>query len=419
MKTLVRNGSEVAQSFHRRGAKVRRGGAELRLISLRFLGVLCASAVEKVFGDIIPKLFPALLLMLLIATSGVMAQQQPKTQINSIAGTGQTGYSGDGGKAANAQLNNPFGVIVGADGAIYFCDTMNHVVRRIAKNGVITTIAGSGRKGYSGDGGLATKAEMNEPYEIRFDRSGNLFIVERMSHVVRRVDRKTQIITTIAGTGQLGFSGDGGLATKAAMNQPHSIQFDGKGDLYICDILNHRIRKVEMKTGVISTFAGTGEKKPTPDGAKIAGTPLNGPRAIDFDRQGNLWLALREGNAVYKLDMKGGTIHHIAGTGKQGFTGNGGPAKLATLSGPKGLSIAPNGNVYLADTESHSIRMIDLRKMTIELVAGTGQKGDGADGDPLQCAMARPHGVFVDKTGKIFIGDSEAHRVRVLNSIRK
>lgn len=362
--------------------------------------------------------FGFVLLLLCVATISAAAQQ-PKTQIKSIAGNGQPGYSGDGGQAAKAQLNNPFGVIVGADGEIYFCDTMNHAVRRIAKNGVITTIAGSGKKGYSGDGGLATKAEMNEPYEIRFDRSGNLFIVERMNHVVRRVDRKTQIITTITGTGQSGFSGDGAAAAKATMNQPHSIQFDSKGDLFICDILNHRIRKVDMKTGAISTFAGTGEKKPTPDGAKIAGTPLNGPRAIDFDRQGNLWLALREGNAVYKLDMKAGTIHHIAGTGKQGFTGNSGSAKLATLSGPKGLSIAPNGNVYLADTESHSIRMIDIKKLTIELVAGTGQKGNGSDGDPLSCEMARPHGVFVDKTGKVFIGDSEAHRVRVLNSTRE
>ena len=356
--------------------------------------------------------------MLLVASVG-NADQQPKTQIKSIAGTGQAGYSGDGGQAANAQLNNPFGVVVGPDGAIYFCDTMNHVIRRIDRSGVISTIAGSGKKGYSGDRGPAIKAELNEPYEVRFDREGNLFFIERMNHVVRRVNRRTQIITTIAGTGKPGFSGDGGKAIQAEMNQPHSIQFDSKGDLFICDILNHRIRKVDRKSGVITTFAGTGEKKLTPDGARIAETPLNGPRAIDFDRRGNLWLALREGNAVYKLDMKAGTIHHIAGTGKQGFTGNGGPAKLATLSGPKGLSIAPNGNVYLADTESHSIRMIDLKKMTIDLVAGTGQKGNGSDGEPLQCAMARPHGVFVDKTGKIFIGDSEAHRVRMIDQARK
>jgi sugar lactone lactonase YvrE len=127
-----------------------------------------------------------------------------------------------------------------------------------------------------------------------------------------------------------------------------------------------------------------------------------------------MWLALREGNAVYKLNMKAGTIHHIAGTGEKGFTGNGGAAKDATLSGPKGISIAPDGNVYLADTESHSIRMIDLRKGTVELVAGTGERGDGPEGDPLQCKLARPHGVFVDRDGALYIGDSETHRLRVV-----
>jgi streptogramin lyase len=347
------------------------------------------------------------------------ASGQSKARIQTVAGTGQAGYSGDGGPATKAQLDNPFGIVRGPDSALYVCDTMNHAIRRIARDGRISTVAGSGRKGYVGDGGPAAKAELNEPYEVRFDKQGNLFFVDRMNHVVRRVDRRTQIISTLAGTGQAGFSGDGGPANRAAMNQPHSIQFDAAGDLYICDILNHRIRKVEMKTGTITTFAGTGEKKPTPDGAKIAGTPLHGPRAMDFDRQGNLWLALREGNAVYKLDLKAGTIHHIAGTSKQGFTGNGGPAKLATLSGPKGLSIAPDGNVYLADTESHSIRMIDLKKGTIELVAGTGGKGEGsnsacADGDPLRCSMIRPHGIFVDRDGTIFVGDSEAHRVRAI-----
>jgi streptogramin lyase len=337
-----------------------------------------------------------------------------KSKIETFAGVGQAGYAGDGGQATKARLDNPFGVARGPDGALYVCDAMNHAIRRIDRNGVITTVAGAGKKGYSGDGGPALDATLNEPYEVRFDKQGNMFFVERLNHVVRRVDAKTRIITTVAGSGKAGFSGDGGQATQAALDQPHSIQFDARGDLYICDILNHRIRKVDMKTGVITTFAGTGEKRPTPDAAKIAGVPLNGPRAIDFDRRGDMWLALREGNAVYRLDMNAGTIHHVAGTGEKGFTGNGGAAKLATLSGPKGLSVAPNGNVYLADTESHSIRMIDVRKNTIELIAGTGAKGDGADGDPLACQMSRPHGVFVDRDGSIFIGDSEAHRVRVI-----
>lgn len=357
-------------------------------------------------------LFQAACLLVFIVSHNVFAQS--KLRIENFAGNGQAGYSGDGGLAINAKLDQPFGIVRGTDGAMYFCDTNNHVIRRVDRKGIISTVAGTGKKGYSGDGGLAIKAELNEPYEIRFDKRGNMYFVERLNHVIRRVDAKTKIITTIAGTGKLGFSGDGGKATEATMNQPHSIQFDARGDLYICDIVNHRIRKVDMKTGIITTFAGTGEKKPTPDGAKIAGTPLNGPRAIDFDKQGNLWLALREGNAVYKLDMKAGTLHHIAGTGAKGFTGNGGAAKAATLSGPKGISIAPNGNVYLADTESHSIRMIDIRKGTMELIAGTGDPGDGSEGNPLQCSMARPHGVFVDYDGSVFIGDSETHRVRVV-----
>lgn len=337
-----------------------------------------------------------------------------RAQIGTFAGTGQAGYAGDGGPAKRAQLDNPFGIVRGPDGALYICDTNNHVIRKVTRDGTISTVAGSGKRGYAGDGGPATQAELNEPYEVRFDRRGNMFFVARLNHVVRRVDAKAKTITTVAGIGKPGFSGDGGPATQAAMAQPHSIQFDSKGDLYICDIGNHRIRKLDMKTGVISTFAGTGERAATPDGARIQGTPLYGPRAMDFDKRGDMWLALREGNAVYKLDMKAGTIHHIAGTGKKGFTGNGGPAKQATLSGPKGLSISPNGNIYLADTESHTIRMIDPARGTIELVAGTGERGDGPEGDPQACKMARPHGVFVDADGSLFVGDSEAHRVRVL-----
>lgn len=334
--------------------------------------------------------------------------------VATIAGTGQKGFAGDGGPAGKAQFDNVFGLARGADGALYVCDCNNHRVRRITRDGTISTVAGSGVKGYAGDGGPATAAKLNEPYEVRFDAAGNMLFVERLNHVVRRVDAKTGVISTVAGTGKAGFGGDGGPATAATFNQPHSIQLDRDGNLYVCDILNHRVRRVDAKTGVISTFAGTGEKLPTPDGGKFAAAPLRGPRAIDFDRDGNLWLALREGNAVYKLDLTAGTIHHVAGTGKTGFTGNGGPAKTATLSGPKGLSVASDGRVYLADTESYSIRVIDPRAGTIKLVCGTGKKGDGPDGDPAACQLARPHGVFVDADGTIFIGDSENHRVRAV-----
>lgn len=334
------------------------------------------------------------------------------TRIETIAGTGEAGYSGDDGPAKNAQLNNPFGIVRGPDGALYICDTGNHAIRKILPDGTIHTVAGTGKAGYSGDGGSALQAKLNEPYEVRFDAQGDLYFVERLNHVVRKVDMKSGEISSVAGTGEQGFGGDGGPAIKAQMRQPHSIQFDAQGDLYICDIGNHRIRKVHKQTGTITTFAGTGNRGKSPDGAPIAGTDLNGPRAIDFDNEGNMWLALREGNAVYRLDLKKNLIHHIAGTGQSGFTGNGGPAKEATLSGPKGISIGPGGNVYLADTESHSIRMIDLITGTLDLIAGTGERGDGPNGDPLQCRMARPHGVFIDLDGSIYIGDSETHQVR-------
>lgn len=355
-------------------------------------------------------MLPFLAVLFLTVISG----QTRVREIRTFAGTGQKGYSGDGGAATQALINNPYGVAIGPDGALYICDMDNQVIRKVPGDGKISTVAGNGKKGYSGDGGKATEASLNEPYEIRFDRKGNLFFVERMNHVVRYVDARAGTITTLAGNGKAGFSGDGGPAGAASLHEPHSIQLDHKGSLYICDIRNHRIRRVDLKTRIITTFAGTGERSPTPDGARIAGTSLNGPRALDFDRKGDLWLALREGNAVYRFDMKRGTIHHVAGTGKQGFSGNGGPAKSATLSGPKGLSIGPDGNVYLADTESHSIRMIDIRKQTLELVAGSGERGDGPEGDPKNCKMARPHGVFVAKDGSIYVGDSEAHRVRMI-----
>lgn len=350
----------------------------------------------------------------LLASAGALTAAQPV--ISHFAGTGVKGFGGDGGTAVEAQLNFPTGIARGPDGALYVCDTSNHRVRKITPDGKIMTVAGTGEKGWSGDGGPATAAKLSEPYEVRFDHTGNIFWVERLSHSIRRLEAKSGIISTVAGSGAAGFSGDGGPATEAKMNEPHSIGFDKAGNLYICDVKNHRIRKVDMKTGIISTFAGTGERKPTPDGAPFATAPLSGPRALDFDKDGNLWLALREGNMILKLDLAHGRVYRVAGTGAKGFTGDGGPAKVATLNGPKGIAVAPNGNVYLADTENHVIRMIDVKQGTIGLVAGTGTRGDGPEGDPLKCQFNRPHGIFIDADGSVFIGDTEAHRVRVIRT---
>ena len=327
--------------------------------------------------------------------------------VTTVIGTGEPGLS-------DTQVANPYGVIIGPDGALYFCDLDNQRIRRIdPSTGRTTTIAGNGSVGYSGDGGPATQAALNMPHEIQFDRNGHLYIVERDSHAVRRVDGNTGLISTVAGTGEAGFSGDGGPATDAQLRQPHSIAFDPQGRLLICDIGNHRIRRVDPATGVIDTWAGTGDREDTPDGAPLSGTPLNGPRAMALDPNGNLYLALREGNAIYRIDLNTETLHHVAGTGEPGHTGDGGPATRATLGGPKGLAYH-DGRLYVADTENHVIRMVDISSGLISTVLGDGERGDGPEDDPLRCRLARPHGVFANDAGGLYVGDSEAHRIRLL-----
>ena len=343
-------------------------------------------------------------LLIVLTPSPVVAA---KPSVSTLIGTGSPGYS-------DQEVNNPYGLVIGPDRALYFCDLDNQRIRRLdLKARRTTTVAGNGQKTYSGDGRAATDASLNMPHEIRFDSAGNFYIAERDNHVVRKVDAKTGVISTFAGTGVPGFSGDGGPAIRAQLRQPHSIAVDPKGRLLVCDIGNHRIRQVDFSTGTIDTYSGTGERQPTPDGAPVKGAPLNGPRTIAFDREGTLYLALREGNAIYRVTPKTATIHHLAGTGEQGYAGDGGPARFARLAGPKGLEYA-GGRLYVADTENHVVRRIDLKTGIITTVLGTGQRGDGPEPDPRRCRLSRPHAVLVDATGVLYVADSEAHRIRVV-----
>jgi DNA-binding beta-propeller fold protein YncE len=285
------------------------------------------------------------------------------------------------------------------------------------ETGRLTTIAGNGEKAYLGDGGPALNASFSAPHEIRFDTAGNLFVVERDAHVVRRVDGSTGLVSTVAGTGEGGYGGDGGPATAAQLRQPHSIAFDANGNLLICDIGNSRVRSVNMNNGIISTLSGTGEREVTPDSAPLAGTPLLGPRSLDTDPDGNAYLVLREGNAVFSLDLGAGTLRRIAGTGDRGYAGDNGPALTATFNGPKGIAYSvEDHSLYIVDTENHVIRRMRLASGVIDTVLGSGERGDGPDGNPLTCKLNRPHGVFVHE-GIVYVTDSESHRVRAITGV--
>jgi sugar lactone lactonase YvrE len=348
----------------------------------------------------------------------LMATVASAATVTTLVGNGVAGFS-------DTQVNNPYGMAIGPDGGLYFCDRGNQRIRRLdLTTKKMTTIAGNGQRGYTGDGGPATAATLAEPHEILFDAAGDLYIAERDNHVIRKVNMKTGIISTVAGTGEAGFSGDGGPAVRAQLRQPHSIFLDRDGTMLICDIGNHRIRRLHLDTGIIETWAGTGATEATPDGSPVVGTPVTGPRAFIVSPAGDLYLALREGNAILRIDAATKTYKRIAGTGELGFSGDHGPATsarfggsatggAARVAGPKALAYGPDDSLYIADTESHAIRKVDLKTGIITTVLGTGQIGDGPETDPLQCKLNRPHGVLY-ANGVLYVADSEAHRIRVL-----
>lgn len=360
---------------------------------------------------------PGAAVVVLLSAALAMAAPASAETIRTIAGSGRTGHNRDAGPALEVNIDQPFGVELGPDGALYVCDAGTDRVWRLdLKTRELKSVAGSGKKGYAGDGGPATNAQLNEPYEVRFDFKGDLYFVEMRNHVVRRVETASGMISTVAGTGKPGYGGDGGPAVEAQLRDPHSIAFDRQGRLYIADIGNHRIRRVDMKTGLIESIAGNGDKKLPRDAATAHGEPILGPRAL-YAAKGQLWIALREGNSVWRLDLELGTLHHVAGTGDRGFAGGGGPANMARFDGPKGIAVAENGLVYVVDTENEVIREIDPQRGTIRTVAGVGPEARGfaGDGGPAtQAHFDRPHGICIAPDGSLYVGDTNNHRVRLI-----
>lgn len=339
--------------------------------------------------------------------------------VTTLVGNGVAGYS-------DTQVSEPYGLTLGPDGALYFCDLGNQRVRRLdLKTKHMTTVAGNGKAGYDGDGRPAVDASLKAPHELVFDKKGDLYFAERDNHVIRKVDMRTGIISTVAGTGTPGFAGDGGPGTQAQLRQPHCVLLDRDGSLLICDIGNHRLRRLHLDNGIIETYLGTGQAATPPDGAAAAGAPLNGPRSLALAPNGDLYVALREGNSIYRIGRQDQKLQRIAGTGEAGYSGDGGPGRNAKFggtpatpsaarsAGPKGLVVGPDGNLYVVDTESNAIRRIDLRTGNISTVLGTGERGDGPETNPLSCKLSRPHAIlFV--SGELFVADSEADRIRIL-----
>ncbi len=330
--------------------------------------------------------------------------------ISTVAGTGERGFGGDGGPATEAQLNSPTGVALDGAGNLYIVDRNNHRIRKVDSSGVISTIAGTGERGFGGDGGPATEAQLNLPTGVAADAAGNLFITEDSDRRIRMVDF-SGTISTIAGTGERGFGGDGGPAVDALLGSPSGVALDAAGNLFIADWLNYRIRKVDS-SGVISTIAGPGESG---DGGPAVDALLRFPRDVALDDLGNLYIAEDSDHRIRKVDSLG-VISTIAGTGERGFGGDGGPAVQAQLNTPRGMAVDGAGNLYIADTHNNRIRMVDFSG-TISTIAGTGERGFGGDGGPaVQAQLNIPRGMAVDGAGNLFIAEPGNHRIRKVDS---
>ena len=339
--------------------------------------------------------------------------------ITTVAGNGSNGFSGNGGPATAAKLNYPRGVAVDTSGNIFIADTSNHVIRKVSKtSGFISIAAGTAGNGdYTGDGGAAISARLNNPHGVAVDLSGNIYIADTFNHLIRVVTNSTGYISRVAGTPHtVGFDGDGFSASSATLNYPVSVAVDVSGNIYIADSYNHVIRMVKKSTGTITTVAGTpGSGSYSGDGGSAISAALYYPQGVALDVAGNIYIADTGNFLVRMVTSSTKKITLIAGIpGLSGYTNDCGPATAARLQLPFGISVDTSGNIYIADSASHIVRIVVKSTGIISIVAGkpysSGYNGDG--GPATSAAFIFPVGVVADGAGNIYVVDLAASTVR-------
>lgn len=338
----------------------------------------------------------------------------PSSIITTVAGDGGFGFSGDNVPAADTSLSFPEGVAVDRFGNLYIADTGNHVVREVdAKTHVITTIAGNGIDGYSGDDGLATSASLSGPTNIAVDSNGNVFIVDYGNNRIREVNAKTHLITTVAGTGEFTFSGNGGLAKDAGLASPTDVAVDSAGNLFIVDQGNNMIREVNATSHIITTVAGTGNRGFAGDNGPATSASLASPFSIAVDSAGNLFIGDNRNNRIRKVDAATQVITTVAGNGDNAFSGDNGIATDASLALPTGVEVDSAGNLFIAEFGSNHVREVNAVTHVITTVAGDGNRGFlGDNGPAVNARITQPVGVAADGAGNLFIVDTINNRIR-------